>query len=87
MRVSLRLLVLAILLCVGSFSGLLSPSSKADPCGDGCANGYEACVKTCNSGPHPPSCASDCAVGLSNCLDQCGGINQGPPRPKQPYIN
>src|SRR5260370_39329017 len=66
MRLTLRLLTLAVLLTLAGFTNLVSPVSRASPCTDGCANGWRACNDHCY-----PNCQI-CSDNLSACLDKCG---------------
>lgn len=72
MRLTLRLLTLALLLSVATFTSMLSPVSKADfgsPCTDGCANGYDSCRKDCSQ---HPACGRDCNAEFNACYNKCG---------------
>jgi uncharacterized membrane protein len=70
MRVALRLVILAVLLAVAFVP---SRTSRADDsaCTDGCYNAQQSCIMDCNSGPHPPSCATDCATKFNACINKC----------------
>ncbi|MDX6443870.1 MAG: hypothetical protein QOH71_944 [Blastocatellia bacterium] len=71
MRLTLRLLALALLLSVASFTSMLSPVSKADDsaCTDGCRNGYDSCLRDC---PVGQNCSVSCSVKLDTCTSKCG---------------
>lgn len=74
MRLKSRLLALALLLCVAAFTNF-SQIANADesPCTEGCANGYNSCIEDCNSGPHPPACATNCGTKFDKCICNCSG--------------
>ncbi len=76
MRLTLRLLTLAVLLSVASFTGLVSPASKADDggsaCTDGCFNGWNSCNSGCGP-PAPPICKTNCDTALDTCMGKCRG--------------
>ena len=74
MRLTLRLLTLALLLSVATFTNLVSPVSKASPCTDGCAAGYRGCRTDC-AGSNNPGCVAACEAVLNACLDNCGKPN------------
>lgn len=71
MRLTLRLLVLALLLCVASFTSMVSRVSKADEsaCTDGCGNGVWRCRANC---PVPGTCEAQCATEFDKCMAKCG---------------
>jgi len=69
MRLTLRLLVLAVLLSVASFTSLLSPVNYASPCTDGCANIYNSCLRDC---PPGQNCSGSCGTKFDACMLKCG---------------
>lgn len=44
MRLTSRLIALAVLVVVAAFTNLVSPVSYASPCEDGCWRAYENCM-------------------------------------------
>jgi hypothetical protein len=61
MRLTLRLLTLALLLGIATFTTLVSPVSHASPCLDGCWRGYEICMGKPNANQ------GTCAVQEMDC--------------------
>lgn len=75
MRLTSRLLALALLIGVAAFTNLVSPVSHASPCLDGCWRGYEICMGRPNA--NQGTCATDetkceqkvCHVGAIESFD------------------
>lgn len=73
MRLTLRLLALTVLLSVASFTGLVSPVSKAEDssaCTDGCINLYTSCLHDCGN-PGTSRCQLACSIADDKCQAKC----------------
>jgi hypothetical protein len=72
MRLTLRLLTLAVLLSLAGFTNLVSPVSKADEstCTDGCDNQYQECLRRCGS-PCSPDGHLACDIQSDKCVKNC----------------
>ena len=72
MRLTSRLLALALLVVIAAFTNLVSPVSKADdefsPCLDGCYRGDGICRGNCGLNA---SCLQGCDATLSTCTGKC----------------
>ena len=68
MRLALRLLTLALLLSIASFTSLVSQVSYASPCTDGCGYGVTRCRQNC---PVTGTCEQKCADEFEACMAKC----------------
>ena len=70
MRLTSRLLALALLVVIAAFTNLVSPVTKADdgtnPCIDGCWRGYQICMGQI------PQNQGKCATEEQACETKCG---------------
>lgn len=66
MRLTLRLLALTLLIVMAAFTNLLTPTTYASPCENGCWNGYQTCMGNGN----PPN-QSQCSTAYDNCMRGC----------------
>ena len=67
MRVTLRLVILAVLLAVAFVPSQISRADDS-ACTDGCANGVYRCRANC---PVPGTCETQCANEFDRCMARC----------------
>ncbi len=75
MRLTLRLLTLAVLLSLASFTNLVTRTSMADDSGGdpcGCTAKYNACIGGCNA--NDQACSMQCTLDNMACDNKCRGL-------------
>lgn len=76
MRLFLRLVVLMLIGTLLTFTSLFSQPGKADACGDGCDDTYQACWNACQQAEHPDTCGAGCTISHYNCHKSCDSLIQ-----------